>query len=91
MCLRSSYACNSSLSSPSDVSSSVSSVIDEEESNEEVCDCSWLKCGFGVNFVNKCVGLAFDPKVSRSGKDFECFSSDADLLLIIKYIIKEKL
>lgn len=41
------------------------------------------RCGLGVSLVKNCVGLGLAPNASRSGSDFEYFSSDADLLLRI--------
>lgn len=65
------------------------SVIDVDDSNDDVCDRNCRRCGFGVNLVKNCVGLVgLPPNVSRSGNDLEYFSSDADLLLM--QITKER-
>lgn len=54
--------------------------MDVEDNKDDVCDRNCRRCGFGVNFVKNCVGRARPPNVSRSGNDFEYFSSEADLL-----------
>lgn len=55
--------------------------MDVEDSSDDVCERICRRCGFGVNLVKNCVGLGLPPpKVSRSGNDFEYFSSEADRL-----------
>lgn len=55
--------------------------MDDEDSNDDVCDRNCRRCGFGVSLFKNCVGLGRPPiAASRSGNDFEYFSSDADRL-----------
>lgn len=66
------------------------SVIDDELSSDETCERNCRKWGFGVNLLKNCVGLALDPKESRSGNDFEYFSSDADRLFYTDFFPKKQ-
>lgn len=66
--------------SSSSSSSDESDVIDVDDSNDDVCDFNWRRCGFGVRRVKSCVGRGLPPALSRSGNDLEYFSSDADRL-----------
>lgn len=64
--------------------------MDVEDNRDDVCDRICRRCGFGVNLVKNCVGRARPPNVSRSGNDFEYFSSEADLLYKCIHTQKKK-
>lgn len=57
------------------------SVYDEVEDRSDVaCECNRRNFDLGVNFGNNDVVLARGAYVSRSGQDFEYFSSGIDPL-----------
>lgn len=67
----------------------MSDIDDVDDRRDVCCERNCRSCGFGVNFVSSGAARPRDPNVSRSGNDFEYFSSGIDPLHI-EHIAKQK-